>query len=172
MSKFEEIKSINLIKDIKSFYNLERIFSFLEKKPKLNMMIYNKKLQEMFSVKIEDYKIISGRYRIIEINGKGKEYILNTNNLLFEGEYKNRKRNGYGKEYYDKDKIKFEGEYLNGKRWNVKGYNIKGKIDFLIKDGKGIVKEYKNDGKLEFEGEYINGERNGKGKEYYNDGKL
>ena len=26
--------------------------------------------------------------------------------------------------------------------------------------------------KLEFEGEYLNGERNGKGKEYYDNGKL
>ena len=35
----------------------------------------------------------------------------------------------------------FEGEYLNGKRWNGKG------------------KEYYNN-KLIFEGEYLNGERN------------
>ena len=42
-------------------------------------------------------------------------------------------------------KLKFEGEYLNGKR-----------------NGKG--KEY-NDGKLEFEGEYLNGERKRNAKE-------
>ena len=45
--------------------------------------------------------------------------------------------------------LKFEGEYLNGKR-----------------NGKG--KEYNNDGQLIFEGEYLNGVRNGKGKEYIN----
>ena len=45
----------------------------------------------------------------------------------------------------------FEGEYLNGKKWNGKG------------------KEYdKNNGKLIFEGEYLNGEKNGKVKEYKN----
>ena len=33
------------------------------------------------------------------------------------------------------------------------------------KDGKG--KEYYKDGKLIFEGEYLNDKRNGKGKEYY-----
>ena len=38
------------------------------------------------------------------------------------------------------------------------------------KNGKG--KEYDNNGRLRFEGEYINGERNGKGKEYYDNGKL
>ena len=38
------------------------------------------------------------------------------------------------------------------------------------RNGKG--KEYYDNGKLEFEGEYLNGERNGKGKEYYYDGKI
>ena len=49
-------------------------------------------------------------------NGKGKEYIIITNILIFEGEYLNGKRNGTGKEYnYDWDgKLKFEGGYLNG----------------------------------------------------------
>ena len=37
-------------------------------------------------------------------NGNGKEYILNTNALLFEGEYLNGKRNGKGKEYYKNGK--------------------------------------------------------------------
>ena len=58
------------------------------------------------------------------------------------------------------------------KMWNGKGYNKLGKIDFEIKDGKGITKEYTKNGKLEFEVEYINGERKGKGKEYYFNGKL
>jgi len=38
-------------------------------------------------------------------------------------------------------KLVFEGEYLNGKRWNGKG------------------KEYDYDGKLIFKGEYLNGEK-------------
>ena len=38
------------------------------------------------------------------------------------------------------------------------------------KNGKG--KEYYKDGKLKFEGEYLSGKKNGKGKEYYEDGKL
>jgi len=55
---------------------------------------------------------------------------------------------------YQNGELIFEGDYLNGKRWNGKG------------------KEYfKN--KLLFEGEYLNGEKNGKGKEYdFRDGKL
>ena len=66
---------------------------------------------------------------------------------------------GKGKEFYDNGKIKFEGEYLNGKRWNGKGYNNKGDIEYEMKYGRGIVKEYFSDGKLLFEGEYINGEK-------------
>ena len=35
--------------------------------------------------------------------------------LVFEGEYQDGERNGYGKEYY-MDKMVFEGEYQDGKR--------------------------------------------------------
>ena len=38
------------------------------------------------------------------------------------------------------------------------------------RNGKG--KEYNQDGKLKFEGEYLNGQKHGKGKEYYDNGKL
>ena len=49
---------------------------------------------------------------------------------IFEGEYKNGKRNGKGKEYI-KNKLIFEGEYLNGKKnGNGKEYNEEGKIIF------------------------------------------
>jgi len=45
MNEFNQIKCyINLRKDIKSFYNFEMIFSFLEYKQKLFMIIYNKHL--------------------------------------------------------------------------------------------------------------------------------
>ena len=90
--------------------------------------------------------------------------------------------------------MSFEGEYLNGKKWNGKGY-INDKKIYDIKDGKGYIKLYdcferlsyegqyskgQKNGKgkeylsniLEYEGEYINGERNGKGKEYYPNGNL
>ena len=59
-----------------------------------------------------------------------------------------------------------EGEYLKGKKLNVKGYNNKKEIVYELKNGKGFIKEYYYDGKLTFEGEYLNGEKNGIGKEY------
>ena len=77
-------------------------------------------------------------------------------------------RNKY---YYDGE-LKFEGEYLKGQKWNGKGYNKIGEINFQIKDGNGKGKEYYDDGKLEFEGEYLNGQRNGERKEYYDSPEL
>ena len=55
-----------------------------------------------------------------------------------------------------------------GKKWNGKGYNKRGIIDFEIRNGNGLVKEYNSKGEIEFEGEYLNGEKSGKGKEYNN----
>ena len=193
--EYTEHKNIKYLGDIKSLYIIKDIFSYINKKQKLNLIMYNKQLQKIVGVDIEDYKKASGKYKIAEKNGKGREYILNTNILIFEGEYLNWKRNGNGKEYdsdgklvfegeylngerngkgkeYDDGKLRFEGEYLNGKIWNGKGYNANGNIEFEINDGKGYIKEYDKDGELEFEGEYLNGKRNGKGKEYNFDGKL
>ena len=139
----------NYLTDIKSFFNLDEIFSFFNIKLKLNIIIYNKELQKRLGIDIEDYKKINGKNIIGDVNGKVKEYDYYNGKLIFEGEYLNGKRNGKGKEYYNNGKLIFEGEYLNGKR-----------------NGKG--KEYNYNGNLIFESEYLNGERNGKGKEYNN----
>ena len=149
-----EFKEIKYLKDIKSSYIIKEIFLFLNEEQKLNLIIYNKEIQTILGVDIKTYKKKSGKYRIIEKNGKGREYTLIGNKLIFEGKYINGKRNGKGKEYYISGKIKFEGEYLNGKIWNGKGYNKNGKIKFEINNGKGYIKEYNyNECKLRFEGE-------------------
>ena len=44
-------------------------------------------------------------------------------------------------------------------------------IIYELKEGKGYINEYYDD-KLLFEGEYLNGIKNGKGREYYDDGLL
>ena len=176
------------IEDIKSSYIIKEVFSFLSKKQKLNIIIYNKQLQNICGFDIEDYKKISGKYKIIDENGFGKEYELGTNRLIFEGEYLNGKRNGKGKEYnnycklefegeyingkrngkgkeyYFNGKLEFEGEYLNGKRWNGKGYNNDGDLQFELKNGNGKAKEYNYKGKLEFERVYLNGKKKWKRK--------
>ena len=66
----------------------------------------------------------------------------NYGKLEFEGEYLNGKRNGKGKEYFNR-RLEFEGEYLDEKK-------IGGKIE---------VKEYDFIGRLLFEGEYLNGKK-------------
>ena len=126
---------------------INTIVSFLSEKDKLNIIKYNKYFQRILSIDIEYYKKISGKYKIDGINGYGQEYSLNIGQLIFEGEYKNKKRNGEGREYNSFGELIFEGEYLEGKR-----------------NGKG--KEYDNDGELIFEGQYLDGKRNGKGEEY------
>ena len=145
-SKTKKEKFIKL-ENIKSSYIIKRILSFCREAFNLNLIKYNKYFQSLLSINIENYKKKSGIYKEDGINGFGREFSLTSdyNKLLFEGEYKNKKRNGKGKEY-SFGEIKFEGEYLNGKRI-----------------GKG--KEY-SCGEIIFEGEYLNGLRNGKGKEY------
>ena len=131
--KIRDYKPVNL-RSVKSLYIIDNIFSFLNEKQKLNMIIYNKKYQKLFGINIEYYKKLSGKYKVGERNGRGKEYSINTNKLIFEGEYLKGKRNGKGKEYYYNGELKFEGEYLNGER-----------------NGKG--KEYYLHGNLKWEGE-------------------
>ena len=77
-SEHKEIKHRINIRDIKSIYIMDEIFSYLNENQKLNMLIYNKELQNKFSMDIEYYQKKSGKYKIGEKNGKGKEYILNT----------------------------------------------------------------------------------------------
>ena len=57
---------------------------------------------------------------------------MDSNNLIFEGEFLNGVRNGKGKEYYKEGKIKFDRKYLNGKR-NGKGkeYYRNGELAFV-----------------------------------------
>ena len=56
-------------------------------------------------------------------NGKGKEY-NNKNKLIFEGEYLNGEKNGKIKEYDNNNKLKFEGECLKGERKKEKNIII------------------------------------------------
>ena len=68
--------------------------------------------------------------------------------------------------------MKFEGEYLNGRKWKGKRYDRNNKLVFKLKDGKGHVKEYNYNSDLKYEGLYLNGQRNGEGKEYNSEDTL
>ena len=138
---WNEKPDLKIRKSIRSEYNLKEIFSFLKTKRLFNLIIYNKHLQELFKINLDDYKNISGKYKIGKKDGEGKIYTLFENILIFKGQYLNGKKNGNGKEYYENGEFKFEGEYLDGKRWN----------------GKGEI--YNEFDELEFEGEYLEGKR-------------
>ena len=131
-----------MLENIKSAFYLRLLFSFPNEKKKLKIAMYSKSLKNKLNINLINYKLYSGKYIVYENNGRGKEYKIDNDQLLFEGEYVNKKRDGMGIEYNEEESKKFEGEYKNGKR------NGKGKEYFL-----GIIT---------FAGEYINGERNGK----------
>ena len=78
MNEYENIKSEKVIESIKSQYVLKDIFSFLSEKRKLEIIIYNKDLQEKLDINIENYKNIRGIYREGHKNGKEKEYYIST----------------------------------------------------------------------------------------------
>ena len=121
-----------------------------------NGILYNYNGTEQFEIK----------------NGKGiiKEYFRDTyeGSLCFEGQLLNGLKNGKGKEYFsgENNKIKFEGEYINGQKWNGIGYDINGKKQYELKNGSGYLFEYNNSNSLIFEGEVINGIKTGIAKEY------
>ena len=132
-----------MLENIKSTYTIKMIFAQVHNRIILDLIKYNKKLQKIYDININNYKIFNEISIIFESDGKGKEYD-NYNNF-----------------------VKFEGEYLNGRKWNGKGYNKYNIQMFEIKNGNGHVKEnidFSSD--LIFEGEYLNGEKNGKGKIY------
>ena len=70
---------------IKSLYNLKEILSFFNENQKLEIIIYNKELQKEFGIDIDNYKKISGKYKVAGRNSKGIEYKLNTDIIIFEG---------------------------------------------------------------------------------------
>ena len=127
-----------MLSNLKSNFILKKLFDFLENKRCLKIISYNKSFQSKLSKDINDFKYASNIYLKFEDKGKVKEYDKYNDNLKFEGEYKNKKRNGFGKEYYE-GKLIFEGQYKDG-----------------LKNGPGKKYDDKN-GKLIFEGIYLNG---------------
>ena len=184
-----------MLNNINSIKITKHIFSFTDEKRKLNTIKYNKSIQIKLDIDIIFFRLYSGKFIIYDKNNIGKIYknyvdgiiyedcieLLslpeNKDKLIFEGEYLNRKKNGKGKEYDNNGDLLFEGEYLNGKK-NGKGklYNNLGIIIFegayLNNKKNGKGKEYYNNGDLLFEGEYLDDKKNGKGKEYYDNGEI
>ena len=151
-----------MLNGIKSSIIIKKIFNLLNAKRKLKTVLYNKRLKKCLNLTPIDYMKLSVIYIIEDKKGKRREYDSYSDELIYEGECLNNKRNGIGKEYSN-DNLIFEGQYLNGKRKNGKLYD---KYGFLIFEGEfsegkiwwnGYGKEYDTFHNLIFEGEYING---------------
>ena len=108
-----------MLENIKSSFFIKMVFFLLDEEIKLKIVKYNKILQNKLDININNYKLFRGKYIVYEENGIVKEYDAYNNELRFEGEYLDGKRNGKGKEYFC-SRLIFKGEYLNGKR-NGKG---------------------------------------------------
>ena len=65
----------------------------------MNILKYNKHLQNKIDINLINYKFFSRKYIIFEKNGIVKEYDKYDDNLILEGEYLNGKRNGKRKDY-------------------------------------------------------------------------
>ena len=74
-----------IIFQVKSRYIIQRIFSILNDKRKVLVTLYNQKLNNTINIDLDLIKKVSGIYKEAPINGKGKEYILNTNIKIYEG---------------------------------------------------------------------------------------
>ena len=122
-----------MLENSKSIYFIKKLFTFVNEKSKLDIIKYNKNMQNLMNINLTNYQFYSKKYIIYEENGKGKEYDGYYDTLIFEGEYLNGKRNGKGKEYYGDTKLKFEGEYLNEKR-NGKEKNIMIMVNYYLKE--------------------------------------
>ena len=156
-----------MLSGIKSSFIIKKIYNLLNSKTKLKIVLYNTKLTKILNLTPIDYMKLSAIFIVEDKNGKRREYDSYSDELIYEGECLNNKRNGIGKEYSNGNLI-FEGEYSNGKRKKGKLYD---KYGFLIFEGEfsqgkewwnGYGKEYDKFHNLLFEGEYINGKR-GKG---------
>ena len=72
------------IKNIKSKYILSYIFSFINKNKKLKLLFRNKRIQKIFDLTLDDYKKECRIYRIINDDGKGKEFLINSDILYLK----------------------------------------------------------------------------------------
>ena len=80
-----------MLSNLKSNTVLKKLFGLLENTLCLKIISYNKSFQSKLDKNIEDFKKASKIYLIFEDKGKVKEYNKESNIIIFEGEYKNKK---------------------------------------------------------------------------------
>ena len=91
MDKINEIKSKIILMNIKSLFIVKKITSFIKESKKMEIIKCCKKLQKHWKIDIDDYKRVSGKYIKFEEDGTITEYIINSNIVIFKGEYLRKK---------------------------------------------------------------------------------
>ena len=101
-----------MLKNIKNHFFIRHYFSFICESKKFKLVKYNKHLQNILNINLEDYKDFSDG-RIIIYQEKEEEKDINCCGLLNpeKGDFKE-KRKRKGIEYYSNGY--YEGEYING----------------------------------------------------------
>ena len=76
-----------MAKNIQSLFILKKVLLFLDEARKLDLIKYNKSLQNKLNITLLNYKLFSGKYFKDEIYGIGKLYDLYYDKVIYEGEY-------------------------------------------------------------------------------------
>ena len=92
-----------MLENIESQKILQLVFANLTNERKIIIVKYNKNFKDKLNINLIDYIFLSGRYFVGNRNGKGKE------------------------NYYN-GKLKFEGIYSFGLKYEGKGYDQDGNI--------------------------------------------
>ena len=126
----ESAKPNPIIENIKSRYILSKIYNTMTKKKKLEIVKYNKKIQNRLNLDIKDYKEYSETYSSIEIEiipvkGKYGRFIkINENDKL------------YYHIYFNDNKEEIKNKYKINKKDKVT--KIKIIIDYQVKSFKKL----------------------------------
>lgn len=153
-------KYIKILKhDINYINELEQKYKFV-KGGKYVGLFKEGKYNDMGSLyDKDDKKIFEGQYKNGMRCGYGVEYMNDTK--IFDGQYNNGTRNGSGIEYYSSGVIKFEGFYKNGRRCGpgieyYKNSCVKCKANYIDNYYKtGPAIEYYKNGYVRNEGIYL-----------------
>ena len=136
----------------------------------VNLLEYNKKIKVENEINLEEKMLLiipyANKFIKFELQKKGLDYkdnmkyfhkiIKDMQNQINALNERIKKLENNVKEYNDKGKLIFDGEYKDGKKYKGKEYNDEGKLIFdgEYKEGKKYKgKEYEN-GFLTFDGEY------------------
>ena len=132
--KLKQIKSKVDFENIKSVFILRKLFDFMKKDKSLAIIQYNKKLQKILNLSINDYKEYSQLYSSIEIELKPVDCIINNFINIPDDEKE------YYHIYFDNSNEEIKRNYLT-KREKVK--TIKIIINYQVTSFKGLFYQCK-----------------------------